>query len=355
MSSQVTVTRYYGPEGPEEVWRVVSEALGWVAYGPAGEALAPQPSLVEALEISGACRFEKDVSLRVGTEGVLLPFRPGDAWASSEAGPEHETLFSILPVFSGWWSAPHDCCPDDCDHAADLRLGSHPPASETSFDPDSPAHPPPSCANSSFHPEMREYALVLDEAYGELGYCVERLIVVDGFLVAVSEDTGFSAFVVHDPEWHRPLFFDLWLHLSVANGYGTAEHFVGEISPGVFAEFSEVDSSIAFSMKELQAGQAERSFQAVLAALEEQELYYEDDYDGCRLVIQGDEVVLVDEDGAVVEWPDVEGRIGPTPKMHSGDKAAGDGLGCARAESSLCRDPAHGKTRSTGPPFPGPR
>ena len=84
MSSQVTVTRYYGPEGPEEVWRVVSEALGWVAYGPAGEVFAPQPSLVEALEVSGACRFEEGVALHV-----------------SETDP-----FPLLPVLRGWAEAP---------------------------------------------------------------------------------------------------------------------------------------------------------------------------------------------------------------------------------------------------------
>lgn len=310
MSGHVTVTRYRRPSDPVEVWGVVPEGDGWSAYGPAGESYPPQASLVEALDRSGALRFEEGAALRVDTGGALMPLSPGDAWAPSNLGPGSETVFSLLPALRGWSLGPHECCERKAPAlAVDPDTGARRWISPSEHeDPD---------AGHDAHPDVREAAEQLDSAYGELYYCTERVIVVDGFLVACAV-SGYDAscrhLVVHDSEENRPLFFDLWLHLFVNNGYGSADYFIGEVSPGVLARFAVIDSSVEFEVEVLKPTRAERSFDEVSGILAEQEWLYESDFGSSRLMIQGSEVVLVGEDGERVAWPDVSGRIGPTPQ-----------------------------------------
>ena len=195
-SEAVTVTRYYGPEGPEEAWRAVSEAAGWAAYGPAGRAFAPQPSLAEALDISGACRFEEGVALHISKTDPLplLPVLRG--WAEAPSGSGPEVSWKEHPVM-GW---------------AYDEVSPYAGAEGLSFDLSRLVRVGSSTIAVGRHPRIApsRFLVVIDE----LGGC------------------GMSPPVV---------FTETWAAVTANNGYGPGHYEIGEIAPGVVGDFRADD------------------------------------------------------------------------------------------------------------------
>jgi hypothetical protein len=266
MSSQVTVTRYYGPEGPEEVWRVVSEALGWVAYGPAGAVFAPQSSLVEALEVSGACRFEEGVALHISGADpfALLPALRG--WADAPAGDPEDTSWEGHPVMGAAY-------PDDSWFSTDSGF---------SFDLSRPILVGDATVAVVGHPDAgsSRFLVVLDEARSSFGS-----------LPIVLSDT--------------------WAEASTDNGWGRGLQQIGELAPGLIGDISQVDDILTVDIRPSRPGKDERLYEQMVTWAYEKVEFAFSGYD-YTLDFSGGSITVSFKDEEMSEEQDlVSGFFGP--------------------------------------------
>ena len=261
------VSRYYGPRSDELLWRFLRKSAGWVAYGPAGEELGPHPSLLDALEISGACKFEEGVALHISGADpfALLPALRG--WADAPAGDTEDASWEGHPAMGLAY-------PDDSWFSTDAGF---------SFDLSRPILVGDATVAVVSHPDVgsSRFLVVLDEARSSF----ESLPIV---------------------------LSDTWAEVSTDNGWGRGLQQIGELTPGLTGDISEVEDTLTVDIRPSRPGKDERLYeQMVRWACEKVEFAF-DGYD-YTLDFSGGSITASFKDEEMSEEQElVSGFFGPT-------------------------------------------